>query len=182
MSLEIEAKFAVDDPAAMRGALDRAGATFVRRVREVNVFFDRPDASLRAAGHGLRLRTETGDRQRHVVTFKGARLPGKFKTRPEHEFVASDAAAVMATFAALGLGPTLTFEKDRDTFNLDDCEVVLDYIEQLGHFIEVEGPAEASVDAVCMKLGLTGEPLQSGYAAMLGKDGGAHRSTELRRP
>ena len=168
MHLEIEAKFHLADPPALRRRLEDAGARRLHAVRETNTFFDFPDGRLRSADSGLRLRVETGGRERVVVTHKGPKVPGRFKTRPEHEFAADDAAAVRHTFAALGLTPVLTFEKDRETWRLGDCEVVLDRVATLGDFVEVEGPSEDAVTEVCKRLGLTDPPLQRGYAAMLG--------------
>ncbi|MEM7807656.1 MAG: class IV adenylate cyclase [Planctomycetota bacterium] len=167
MPLELEAKVRVDDHEPVRTRLVDAGATRVKRVHEVNTYLRLDDPY-----SGLRVRHETDEagKARVRVTYKGPRQPGKFKQREEIEYDASEADAAIALFGKLGREPSLVFEKDRETFTLDGCEVVLDHIEQLGHFVEVEGPDEATVIRVLQTLNLDRhESLTEGYASMLAR-------------
>ena len=56
MPAEIEAKIKVPNHVAVREALQRAGGTLDKQRLELNIFFDTPDAALRNADKGLRLR------------------------------------------------------------------------------------------------------------------------------
>ena len=166
---EIEAKVRVDDLAAVRSRLLAAGAARVGRVREVNTYYALPDADC-----GLRTRLETDERgqTRGRVTFKGPRQAGPYKRREEIEFDASDTAAAGLLLERLGHAPSLLFEKRRETFTLDGCEVVLDELPELGTFVEVEGPDDAAVAAVLKRLELDGhKPLHDGYASMIAATG-----------
>src|ERR1700722_7111130 len=101
MGLEIEAKMQVTDLAVVRARLKSAGAKFVGKRQETNIFFDTPDANLRASDKGLRLRGNRGLKTGHteyVVTFKGPRRPGKLKSRPEIEFTVDDPDALTEVF------------------------------------------------------------------------------------
>lgn len=172
MAVEIEAKMRVGDLAVVRDRLRSAGAARVGVTVETNRFFEAADNRLGSADQGLRLRTNTNadtGAAEHVVTFKGPRRPGAFKTREELEFVVGDVDACVAVFARLGYPPELTFEKRRETWTLDGCKVELDELPPpIGTFVEIEGEGEAAVQAVRQKLGLAGEPsLQEGYASMV---------------
>ena len=184
MPVEIEAKMRAPDLAVVRDRLRAVGAARVGLTNETNRFYDAPGGRLSAADQGLRLRTnadaDTGSAE-HVVTFKGKRQPGKFKTREELEFAVSDAAAAAAVFERLGYPPTQTFETRRETWTLDGCEVVLDELPQLGTFVEIEGADEATVQAVRERLGLADEPsLTEGYASMVAKEFAKTGGRELR--
>lgn len=171
MAVEIEAKMRAPDHEAVRSALRAAGATFVGRTVETNRFYDAPGGKLRAADNGLRLRTNTDADTgvaTHVVTFKGPRQAGKFKTREELEFTTDDVDATAAVFERLGYPAELTFAKRRESWTLDRCKVELDEMPVLGTFVEVEGEDEAAVEGVRAKLGLQDEPsIGKGYASMV---------------
>ena len=166
---EIEAKLKVDNHDAVRAALVAAGATRVSKVREVNTYYacSDPDVGLRT-----RLETDEAGNARGRVTFKGPRKASKYKSREEIEFDAGDTDAAGRLLERLGHCVALRFEKDRETFTLGDCEIVLDTLPHLGHFVEVEGPSEQSVSDVLAQLGLAErETLQQGYASMLAATG-----------
>lgn len=171
MAVEIEAKMRARDPDQLRRRLRAAGAQSEYEILEINRFFDTPDRALLSRDCGLRIRTTSGMWQkpaRHVITYKGHRQPGKLKRREEIEFEVSDAESATALMRNLGYHPDLAFEKRRQAWSLDDCEVVLDELPLIGWFIEVEGPGTEAVEAVRAKLGLAGEPLISdSYAAMI---------------
>jgi adenylate cyclase class 2 len=172
MSNEIEAKMKVDDLSAIRRRLEAAGARRLRKELEVNAFFDAEDRRLQNADRGLRIRTarDESGKTRCVVTMKGSLQAGQFKTREEIEFTASDAAAVQKIFEHLGYRPTLSFEKRRESWMLDECEVELDEMPYLGTFVEIEGKTEEKIGQVRRKLELEGLPLIStGYIALLSR-------------
>jgi adenylate cyclase class 2 len=82
-----------------------------------------------------------------VLTFK-ERPPttAAIKQQREDETEVADADALAAILEALGYTPALVYEKRRETWQLNDAEVVLDEL-PFGWFIEIEGPEIAINDA-----------------------------------
>ncbi|MHC5103080.1 MAG: hypothetical protein ACYSOQ_06655 [Planctomycetota bacterium] len=55
-------------------------------------------------------------------------------------------------------------------WKLDECEVCLDELPELGCFVEVEGPDEETISSVLRKLSLHNEPhITKSYASMMSK-------------
>ena len=173
MPLEIEAKYRLDDPDAVRDRLRACGVRRIGAVLETNYYFDRPDGGMRWADCGLRIRVaesaEPGVAAPKVtVTYKGPRKPGPLKVREEIEFAADDADAAAAVLEALGLVRALSFQKRRESWRMESCEIVLDELPYLGHFAEIEGPDEAAVMAVAGRLGLSDLPLErTAYSTLI---------------
>lgn len=177
MADEIEAKYRVIDHDPVRRLLRQAGAQLDQRVLETNVFFDRPDRSLRRQDCGLRIRIARpidnrnrlfdAEPARTTLTYKGPRREGLWKIRQEIELRITDAAAGREMLEALGLGVMLTFEKRRESWRLNGCCVELDELPYLGSFVEIEGPAEKIPQVACT-LGLADHPLEkSPYTLLL---------------
>jgi adenylate cyclase class 2 len=97
-------------------------------------------ARLGAGLRTLRLRRVEG---RAVLTLK-EREPSAdaIKRQREEETEVSDADALDAILGTLGYAPVLVYEKRRETWHLDDVEVVIDEL-PFGWFAEIEGDAEA---------------------------------------
>jgi|SRR5215218_1520219 len=171
MAVEIEAKMRVDSFEPVRLRLRDGGAAGPNEHFEVNTFFDTEDRSLLAADEGLRLRRDrevASGAEKHVITYKGPRQPGPLKNREEVEVDVSEAAPAVQLLERLGYLRTLSFEKRRESWKLDNCKVELDEVPHLGRFVEVEGPDEASVMKVREKLGLASRPIvKSSYIALL---------------
>ena len=171
MPTEIEAKLQVEDHEPVRARLRECGARHVRDALEVNTFFDTPDRSLLSRDMGLRLRRTrdvANDREEYIVTSKGPAAPGALKHRDELEFTVSDADAATRLFERLGYRADISFEKRRQSWELEGCRVELDELPQLGKFVEIEGPDEGVIQRVRDKLGLTQHPLvQKSYIAMV---------------
>jgi len=171
MPTELESKIRVDDHGPAREKLRAAGARYVGRVLETNRILDRDDGQLLMAGVGLRIRgieVLDGDGPRDTLTYKGAKIPGKFKQREELETEVEDAGALADIFAALGFTDRMVFEKRRESWKLGGCSVELDEVPRLGLFVEVEGPDEGAIDNVLAAIGLIGESsIQESYVALL---------------
>jgi adenylate cyclase class 2 len=151
--VEIEIKLAVRDAETAAGRVLSAGFTqSVPRLFEVNVVFDTEDGGLRGKGELLRLRTVGG---RNILTWKGAPVQGRHKTRPETEVEFSDFEALEGVFRHLGYSPVFRYEKYRTEFRGPDetGSITLDET-PIGCYLELEGDA-SWIDAVAQKLGFS---------------------------
>jgi adenylate cyclase class 2 len=173
MPVEIEAKMKVEDLEAVRGKLRTAGARRTGRDFEVNTFFDTEDRSLLASDEGLRIRKarneETGETS-VVMTYKGPRHHGILKSREEVELQVGELEGAVELLSKLRFKVVLSFEKRRESWELEGCKVELDELPHLGTYVEIEGPGEAEVLKVRGMLGLNDRGLvKASYAALLGE-------------
>ena len=170
MNIEIEAKMQLTDLAGVQQKLRSLDAKEVGTILETNTYFDTDSRSLKSTDQGLRIRVErddAGDTETRI-THKGPRAHGKLKSRSETEVAVADAHDAVNLLGALGYLPVLTFEKRRNRWQLDGCQVELDTLPYLGDFIEIEGPSDDAVLSVRKKLGLDETPLiHASYIAML---------------
>ena len=161
MGIEIEIKFRLADPAAMRGKLLAAGAESPASVLEENTYFDTPDARLRQSDCGLRIRTVKptgGVAERSVLTYKGPCRAGELKIRVEEEVAIDSSDSARAILVGLGYQPTASFQKRRESFCLGAARIELDELPDLGFFLEIEADDEETVHATRKILGLDDEP------------------------
>jgi adenylate cyclase class 2 len=171
MPVEIEAKMSVESFEPVRAKLRELGARHAGEHFEVNTFFDTEDRSLLVADEGLRLRLERDNasgNERHVITWKGPRQLGPLKSREELEVEVLGGDRAVQILERLGYLRTLSFEKRRESWELDGCKVELDEVPHLGRFVEVEGPDEKTVMDVRDRLGLSARPMIKGsYISLL---------------
>lgn len=168
--VEIEAKMSLVDPQLLRDKLAQLDANDLGEALEVNTFFDTPEGALRSADQGLRVRVcpRPSGKPKATITHKGPRAHGRLKSRPEIEIEVSDARSAARLLTALGFRKTLTFEKRRHTYELGDCEVVIDELPYLGCFVEIEGPTDEAVLALRRQLHLEDLPLiRASYIALM---------------
>jgi len=174
MAQEIEAKFSVESLSPFQSALAHAGAEFLGAVIETDAYYDTPEAALLSSDRGLRVRTfcelergtdlETGP----LLTFKGPMQPtGRLKVRSEMQTRVADPEALDAILEALGVSISMRVQKRRRSYRMGACRVELDELPLLGCFVEIEGPNEQAIDAVCRQLGLQGEPIRTPYVRLL---------------
>lgn len=149
---EVEVKLHTPDLAAVKRALETAGATLrKRRVFERNIRYDSVDGALTAAGVVLRLRRDEAVK----LTYKSdARVESGIVSRFEAEVEVSDFDTMDVILKRLGFEVALVYEKYRTTWALDGAEIVLDEL-PFGHFTEIEGDA-ATIERVVDRLGLGG--------------------------
>ncbi len=174
--MEVELKLAL--PAervdALRDALRKLDATRNDAVLQDDVFFEHPSREMATLDQAFRLRTAG---KRRILTWKGARKQGSVKRRPEHNVEVVDDPTPM--LEALGFVAAVRLQKMREAWDLPHVEVVIDRIEGLGHFVEIEARdaegGEARVEAVQAQLGLGDlDPVQDSYlelALQAGVDG-----------
>lgn len=152
LNLEVEVKFWQPNLASLRNRVVAAGGDLKKpRLFERNLVLDTADNRLRHNDQLLRLRQDTAVR----LTFKGKSPDGtdsEARVVEELEVAVADFAAMAAILQRLGLKPSRVYEKYRETFQLEDIEIVLDEL-PFGNFVELEGP-ENAIKAAAKKLGL----------------------------
>jgi adenylate cyclase class 2 len=149
---EIEVKFPVSDPEALRRTLRDAGFhEETPRTFERNILFDTPDHRLRSQTAILRVRRYG---ERWIVTHKC--LPqnndpaARHKHRDETETEVKDGEAIGHIFSQLGFTSTFIYEKFRTEFADSAGHCVLDET-PIGVYAELEGPPDW-IDATGQKL------------------------------
>ena len=138
--LEIEVKFYLQDRHAVRQRILDAGATLAHaNCFERNLRFDDAQHSLSYRNSVLRLRQD----ETAKLTFK-SKPPVRdkeFKIFQELEVVVSNFDTMKQILESLGFTAYQTYEKYRETFALNECELCLDVM-PYGSFLEIEGGKE----------------------------------------
>jgi adenylate cyclase class 2 len=167
MPLEIEVKLRVEGHEEIVEKLKELGAKHEGLVRETNIFFDRNGGELRKQDRGLRVRLAGGTA---LVTVKGPAGTTGLRAREAFDIHCEPVEQVVPLLEALGFERVMSFEKDRDSWEMEGCKVELDTLPHFGKFLEVEGPSEEAVGTVQEKLGLGGlPPVRESYSAMVGQ-------------
>jgi adenylate cyclase class 2 len=176
MAEEIEVKVPLDDPTDLRSRLRVGGARRTGYVLETNRILDAADRGLLAEDRGLRLRTsrclEGGEQLRATIAFKGPRAAGVLKARDELETAVADPAVIAAILERLGYREVVVYEKRRETWQIERCEVSIDELPRLGWFVEIEGPNPGSITQACRRTGIDPQAaLRETYVEMAAREG-----------
>lgn len=150
-NIEVEVKYRLADSEAIKQRLVAAGAEGRGKSFETNVRYDTADGGITQAGCLLRLRRDGKIRLTHKAPHAASGAEG-FKVHRELEVEVSDFDTMDGILRALGFSAVQTYEKWRETFDLEGCEVCLDTL-PYGEFLEIEGE-KARIEAVAHLLGL----------------------------
>ncbi len=165
---EVEVKVPADHD-AVRTALDDAGAQRVETVAQSDTYYDAPYRDFAETDEAFRLRTvatAADDFQRRDddddlaadvdavlsgdaraagetrVTYKGPLVETESKTREEFETTVGDADEMAAVLDGLGFEPAADVRKLREKHELDGFTVLLDAVEGVGDYVEIETEVE----------------------------------------
>ncbi|MBI1825409.1 MAG: class IV adenylate cyclase [Planctomycetes bacterium] len=169
MPTEIEIKLRIASHEPVRRRLIELHAQRIDDVVETNWILDRPDGSLRRQGFGLRVRAarNVDGKEKAIWTFKGPPVIGAVKSREELETRIDNAQMGVQILQRLGFIVVLEYEKRRESWSLDDCQIELDEPAKLGLFVEIEGESESAIRSVQKKLGLeSAESIASSYVQL----------------
>jgi adenylate cyclase len=146
---EVELKLRADHD-SLQEQLTEVGAERVDSRRQVDTYYDAPHRSFAETDEALRIRREEpadGDGVTKL-TYKGPLIETASKTREEHETAVDDDDALQGVLAGLGFEPAATVEKDRTYYEFGGYTLVLDTVDGLGEFVEIEREVpEAEVEA-----------------------------------
>src|SRR3954468_9713035 len=98
MHWEVEQKFRVDDPQAIRDRLIDLGVQFQESESQVDHYFRHPSRDFATTDEALRLR-QIGEQ--NFITYKGPKIDAATKTRRELELPLSGGATAFTQFAEL---------------------------------------------------------------------------------
>jgi adenylate cyclase class 2 len=147
MSYEIEQKFRVDGHDTIVALLAKMAAGPDPKEDQEDVYLRHPARDLATSGEALRLR-RVGDH--NAITYKGPKRRAPTKTREEIEISYASGSKALEEmrrlFETLGFRPVAVVRKVRTPYHLEferrAFEVVLDVVEGLGTFVEVETIAD----------------------------------------
>lgn len=180
--IEVEKKFALSDPGALKTKLIELGAKPSASIRQVDVYYNAPHRDFlapEAISEWLRIRTEEHGGS---INFKRWHpVDVLIKTHAEeYESQIEDVEALQRLLEALDFTPLITVDKTREQWSLPEIEITFDDVAGAGDFVEFEfhGDAENVADATTRLEELIdslnvrlGAPINRGYPHMLlGRD------------
>ncbi|TWT53704.1 CYTH domain protein [Rubripirellula amarantea] len=140
---EVEQKFHVEDRTALEAALKSLGAAARSTEVHADSYFNHPARDFAQTSEALRVRRVNGV---PMITYKGKKLPGAVKARQEMEWRLDpgdqDGSQTESLLKILSFIPVATVRKSRTPYDLpdpwSDTVVVIDEVEELGTFAEIE--------------------------------------------
>lgn len=148
--LEIEVKFHLSDMERIRNRILAIKAKPSGRVFETNIRFENALKSLKKQGILLRLRHDDRSRLTHKSSLHTPDM--EFKVHKELEVEVGDFHICHSILEALGYYPEQAYEKWRETFVLDDTNLLIDTM-PYGVFLEIEGE-KSRIREMADRLGL----------------------------
>ena len=165
---EVEQKFVVSDVQLLIDRLAELKAQEMNTELHVDTYLAHPCRDFRVTDEAFRLRQYNSQA---CVTYKGKRLPGNVKTRPEIELPIrqADIPQWLEMMQNLGFQPKPEVRKTRRVFSLkisgqQPFIVALDEVARLGFFAEIElivvdiamlDDARSRIETLSQSLGLT---------------------------
>jgi len=150
---ELEVKARVTDPAAVRLALERAGARLEYRGAMLDRRLDR-QGELTARDEVLRLRVYRpgdGTPPWGVLAWKGPRgARGPYRHREELETRVPEPDVVLAILGRAGLGVTVVIDRSVEVYRLFDAVLRLEWYPAMDVLLEVEGAPTAMERAIAV--------------------------------
>jgi adenylate cyclase, class 2 len=179
MLLEVEQKFPIPNPAAVRQSLIALGATFGETIQQADVYFSHPRRNFKETDEALRIRRVGPE---NYLTYKGPKLDATTKTRREIELPLAPGEPGFAQFAelleVLGFRPVYEVRKQRVPGEIPwegrKVQLALDDVMGLGSYLEIElladdnelSGAKACLASLAAALGLTRQE-RRGYLDLL---------------
>lgn len=154
MAEEIELKFLVNDYQEMFNEILAIGK-HEKTAYELTVMYDSKDRRLYADDSRLRLRKIIDledDKESCELSYKKPKTRKGIKVEEEIEVEASSFQESEKILAKLGYQSVSSYERIRDTFNVDSCKVTIDNF-PFAYILEIEGN-KLDIKKVAGKLGL----------------------------
>jgi adenylate cyclase class 2 len=176
--IEVEKKFALLDPAALKAKLEQLGAKPSEPTRQIDTYYNAPHRDFlapEAISEWLRIRTE--ERGSSINFKRWHPVDALIKTHAdEYETKIENVEAVRRLLEALDFRSLVTVDKTREEYKLPEIEIVFDRVVDAGDFVEFEFKADAAnvedateqLEQFIASLNVElGEPINCGYPHIL---------------
>lgn len=159
MNIEIEKKFRIQDSDRAKKEINALGAQFKDERRDVDVYYvvpqDVPNTRY------LRVRTKQG---KSTLAFH--EVVDDLHTK-EWETDVADGKMAEQILGKLGFSVDVTVCKTRQRYKLGESEILVDFVEGLGSFVEIESPTERELNGIAAKITLGEQIAGKGYPDLL---------------
>lgn len=137
--IEVEVKAKIDNFEDMREKLNNLGAVKTKEEFQEDIYFNSPIVDFAKTDEALRIRTTEQNNEKHIfITYKGAKIDSKSKTREEIEFGIEDSEKCAKTFEHIEFKKVRTVRKNREYYAYKNFEISLDDVEGLSPYMEIE--------------------------------------------
>ncbi len=134
-SIEVEIKAKIENIKSIENQLIELKALFKEKTVEEDHYYQHPCRDFQKTDEALRIRI-SGDR--YFVTYKGPKIDNDTKSRTELEIKIEDPESYKRLFEHLGFKEAGIVLKTRKTYTFRDCSIMLDSVNELGEFLEIE--------------------------------------------
>jgi adenylate cyclase class 2 len=135
--IEVEIKAKISDSKKIIKRL-KTKTIFLKEIFQEDIYFNAPDRDFRITDEALRIRTSSEGSE---LTYKGPKIGNLMdKTREEISVrIIKNRETIQIILEKLGFQPVGKVSKKRLLFRFDDLSISIDFVKDLGEFIEVEG-------------------------------------------
>ncbi|MFX1466744.1 MAG: class IV adenylate cyclase [Promethearchaeota archaeon] len=134
--IEVEVKAKISHPNEIIKRLN-AQATFLKEIYQEDIYFNAPDRDFKITDEALRVRISS---EGSALTYKGPKIGNLIdKTREEISVRIIKDQETIQILEKLGFQPVAEVSKKRLLFRFSDLNISIDFVKDLGEFIEVEG-------------------------------------------
>ncbi|MGC8629540.1 MAG: class IV adenylate cyclase [Thermoplasmata archaeon] len=134
-SIEIEIKAKVESIKEIENRLTELKALFKEKTVEEDHYYQHPCRDFQRTDEALRIRISGN---RYFVTYKGPKIDKDTKARAELEIKIDNPEPYNRLFEQLGFKEAGMVLKTRKTYTFRDCSIMLDSVNELGEFVEIE--------------------------------------------
>lgn len=134
--IEVEVKAKILHPNEIIKRLNTQ-TIFLKEIYQEDIYFNAPDRDFKITDEALRIRMSS---EGSALTYKGPKIGNLIdKTREEISVrIINKRETIQIILKKLGFQPVATVSKKRLLFRFDDLSISIDFVKDLGEFIEVE--------------------------------------------
>ena len=133
--IEVEIKVKANNPESIRKKVTELNGSFIALEKQFDIYFNHPCRDFGTTDEALRLRKVNGKVE---LTYKGEKIDAVTKTREELIAEVGDFESVRKILMMLGFSQVREVVKEREIYSLGEYLVMIDSIEGLGKYVEVE--------------------------------------------
>jgi adenylate cyclase class 2 len=159
MNIEIEKKYHINSYDTVKSEVEKLGANLISTTNDSDIYFVVPQQKPNTLY--LRIRTKN-----NKSTLAYHEVQDDTETK-EWETDVADGKTTIEIISKLGFAKDVIVDKRREKYKLDGSEILIDYVDGLGYFVEIESTSEEELDNIASKLSLGDRVSGVGYPDLL---------------